>query len=227
MRSYARYLWPFLLIFLFLPFFFKKDHIEHFKQTRPSVPAPITSHPWIAQQQLSDVSIEMVRDIEKLELFCSSQKEDLTPVLMRTLLALQAEIPFRFPSELYNVLCIGEPKKKGRFPYTVYKRVYFGDTKLGMPMYFDVRVFNVDEHEVSQIVNWHFETIQGEFQQCGKGFFGHGSYKDEDLSHGFAPKRAFYILSHFKEGHLYVLYSDVPFENADQLWQIVGDNAFL
>lgn len=222
-------LWPYLVLIplLFICFLFKKEPIQSFEHVRPKVPAPLTAHPWIAMQQLGEVVPEMVRDMQLVEEFCLAQKEDMTPILMQTLLALQAEVPFHFPHQLYNVLCITETPKKKHFPYQVYKRVYFGDTQLGMPMYFDVRVFDTTASQAEKIVQWHFQSINGQFQPFQEGFFGCGTYHDEDLTHGFAPSRAVYLVPHFERGRLYVLFADVPIEYADQLKQLVSSHSFL
>lgn len=213
-------LWPFLLIFLILPFFFKKDRIEHFEHVKPAVLAPIASHPWIALQTTSEIVPEMVRDLEKVDAYVAESRDDALPILIRTLIALQAEVPFHFPEELYNVLYITAPPKKGYPYYRIIKRVYFGDTHLGMPMYLDVRVFDADKSELSKIVDWHFQTIKGEFTPCGEGFIGTGAYVDEDSSHGFAKDRALFIFPHMIHDRLFVLYSDVPIENENALRDI-------
>ncbi len=213
-----RALWSFFLILPLFPTCFKNEHTVQFKHVKPAVPKPVSAHPWIATQAGAKIVPEMVRDLEKVEAYTADQKEESLSILIRTLLALQAEVPFHFPDELYNVLYITEqPHKKGYPIHRIIKRVYFGDTDLGMPMYLDVRVFDVDQSEISSIIETHFKSIDGEFAPCGEGFIGKGIYANEDSSHGFAKERAVFIYPHIAGERLFLMYSDVPVENETAL----------
>ncbi|MCH9608992.1 MAG: hypothetical protein S4CHLAM45_02670 [Chlamydiales bacterium] len=220
-------IYPFLLIFLLFPFFIKKDRVEHFEIKRPTLPSPQFSHPWIAKQKVGAYLPEMERDIELLEAFCDKRGEDITPLLITMLTALQAEIPFLFPENLYNVLCITDVQNRCPFDYRVYKRLYLGDTDLNMPMYLDVRVFDVKKEDVSAVIQWHATLLNGAVERLGEGVLVKGGYTEIDYSHGFAPQRALFLLPHYQEGKLYLLYSDVPLEHCEGLCSIVNSFSFL
>lgn len=206
------------LIFV-LTLFAHKPHCGEIEQKRPKIPNPIIfAHPWIScQPGVTSVNPEMQRDVALLEEFYAhlSNAPNLTE-LMGTLIGLQKNIPFSFPSDLYNVLFITDAKQPSSCPcpYQIYQRLYLGDGALGLPLYLDVRVFDLkgeQKEKVDQILTWHLSEIgfdKKEFLVDDQtfAFLGTGKAIGEG-AHGFAKlmgERGLFLLAKMQNDKLYV-----------------------
>jgi len=249
---------------IFFPFSYKQRPIVKIETFKPTVPSPvivrienpfsllplskksevathhfgnILNHPWVQlQQEVSEISIEMVRDIEAFEQLCENlserraekgesfgSKEEFSNKITQLLKKMQSSVPFKFPSHLYNVLCIPE-SLHAPFAFQVLQRIYLGETELGLPFYLDVRVFNLEnEHKEAQIEaiqNWHFNLLEGgrdvfkKITSNSSFYLGEGKYSAEsNLGHGFeisSGLRGIYLSFFEKENILYVAYASAP-----------------
>ncbi len=190
----------FLFALLFLAQF------EEVVNLRPAVPLPVVicQHPWLATQP--DVEEPWSVDLELFDEFCATQKEPkekLLALAIEKLTQLQASIPFTLPKDLYNVLFISDP--------LVVKRLYLGETALGMPAFLDVRLYEVDKHEVQSVLDGYFAKIKGEFEKVGEAYIALAE-RISDSSHGLATERFVYLEPRYHDGCLYVLFADLPLE---------------
>ena len=97
-------------------------------------------------------------------------------------LFLQKELPFQQFSNLYHIKCLPLPTAS----FEVHKRIHLGDSELGVPIYFDVRVYNKSKEAVLEEL---FASIDGEFvaQKVSEGicYTGQG-IATKERGHGFA-----------------------------------------
>ncbi len=205
----------------------KKGASEVTEKVRPIVPAPILSHPWLdTQPNVMRPNLEMMRDLSLLSEICDSLHSELTheqieTSLIQTLTALQAQIPFTLPQELYSVLCISEPLLdtiKPPVPFQVYKRLYLGETVIGFPFYLDVRVFELDRCGSEELIAWHLETLDGEpsclYQSDNRAIYTSSGERTRATAHGFATgKRGLFFECLEHKGRLFVLYAEAPIKN--------------
>jgi len=194
--------------------------IGHQKPQIPHATVVIKEHPWLQLQPLvSKDNPAFYKDLEKIHEISTQieqySEQELTLALMETLLELQKEIPFSFPEYLYNVLYIEEPPTDAPAPFHVYKRLYLGESELGIPFYMDVRVFDLNFASKEEVIDWHLGILNGEQRnlegKSGCVIYGlrNGDYKD--FSHGFASflgERGLYLDFVEKENFLYVTYAE-------------------
>lgn len=214
----------FLCVTIFLVFRFlgvSQSRVEVLPSAKPSLPEPKIvkkEHPWLSlQPDVQGAHMEIVRDLEKLYTFSSQIDPN---ILIQTLLALQSEIPFTFPDHLYNVLCITEEPLPTPAPFHVYKRLYLGETELGLPFYLDVRVFELANVSIEEIISWHLTILDGmpkklleEENHVSYLCFGNRNQDRPDTTHGFAAlqgERGLFLDFIEKEGRLYVAYAEAP-----------------
>jgi hypothetical protein len=198
------------------------------KIEKPALPAPILvtqDHPWLKiQPAVTGAALEIVRDMEKIRHLSTAipelSEKEIASILMERLLSLQATIPFTFPDSLYNVLCITESEGGEPAPFHVYKRLYLGETELGLPFYLDVRVFELGAITPEEIIAWHLNILEGSCEELpateGETTFlcrGKRAPNRADTTHGFASlqgERALFLKFCEKENRLYVCYAEAP-----------------
>ena len=198
-----------------------------FQIEKPALPEPIVikAHPWLQiQPAVIGASLEMMRDMERIAHLSASigevSEEAITHLLMEKLLAYQTKIPFNFPKNLYNVLCINETASQIPAAFHTYQRLYLGETELGLPFYLEVRVFENKDMESEDLIAWHLDILKGERQEIyssdnRKAFICSGIRNSDrpDTTHGFGTlqgKRGLYLDFYKKEGHLFVCYAEAP-----------------
>lgn len=234
MKKWAGWALFLLSVALFLTLRARADRqqplsLEHHK---PTLPAPhmcrgpsISNHPWLQIQPAARSSVlEIGRDLGKIGEIAQSiprlSEEELTQLLMNKLLSMQEQIPFIFPEELYNVLWIPKSDVAEPSPYQILKRLYLGETELGLPFYLDVRLFDLNRATRDDLVSWHLELLKGT-QQLLRQSENRSTYLCRgirnpvraDTTHGFAAlqgERALY-LDFFEQGsQLFVCYAEAP-----------------
>jgi len=232
MKKTLRWLFFCLCLTTFLAFrmhaFLKKTPPVSYSIEKPKIPEPVTlnfEHPWLQRQpKIKGAAIEVVRDLEKIRLLSASSsaitEEALTQLMMEQLLLVQQDIPFIFPEELYNVLCITESKEETPATFLTFKRLYLGETELGMPFYLDVRVFDLHTCAMENVVDWHLKILNGSYEEIPTAFGqkafvckGKRTTTNQDASHGFAAlqgDRGLFLEFYEKEKRLYVCYAEAP-----------------
>ncbi len=204
----------------------QKNTVSHQTHVKPDVPAPVLitqQNPWLhVQPKVQGGALEIVRDIERVRALCKNlngiSEGELTALLMNKLLPLQGSIPFAFPDQLYNVLCICGTESERVAPFKILKRLYLGETELGLPFYLDVRAFELSALSVDEIISAHLNILDGRFEELNvskdrKAYLCRGkrSSQVEDPTHGFAQnasERALFLDFIEKDGHLYVCYAE-------------------
>lgn len=175
----------------------------------------ILTHPWIAKQTaLKMVVPEMVRDVEAIATFCANYPqcdlEELTTNLIETLEPLQENLPLALPKSLYNVLWIAEKPTSCPFQFRVVKRLYLGESRLGFPIYLDVRQF--DEADAKAVIDWHQAQVAADFISYGKGMVATGEGKMP--GHGWdVSDRVVYLQWGENDQKLYVAYANLAGED--------------
>ena len=199
-----------------------------YKIDKPTLPPPgtiIPTHPWLLSQPfVQEANLEIKRDLEKIrhlsEQLPNLSEEELTNLMMTKLLALQATIPFTFPNTFYNVLCISASEGQIPAPFCVFKRLYLGETELGLPLYMDVRVYDLDSAKSEEIMTWHLNALEGNreelhFSEQRKAFLCRGKQNShrKDTTHGFAAlqgDRGLFLDFYSLDNRLYVCYAEAP-----------------
>ena len=212
---------------------------------RPSLPQPTVmsdKHPWLQMQPfVKNADVEIQRDLEKVHTFSAQvdelSEEDVTYFLIEALISLQTQIPFHFPRDLYNVLCIPDTSSKGLAPYHIYQRLYLGESDLGLPFYLDVRVFELENISVEEVVNWHLSTLEGDVEQlcCEENhsvYILKGTRKpcQQDMTHGFAQllgERGLFLHFLQKDNRLFVCYAEAPYQTFEKNLDFFRDLAAL
>ncbi|MCH9626024.1 MAG: hypothetical protein S4CHLAM123_12130 [Chlamydiales bacterium] len=201
----------------------QKNDAFSIDQKKPQIPdaaVVIKEHPWLQLQPfVQKDNPAFYQDLEKIHEISTQieqySEQELTLALMETLLELQKEIPFFFPEHLYNVLYIEEPPTDAPAPFHVYKRLYLGESELGIPFYMDVRVFDLNFASKEEIIDWHLGILRGEKStlenMSGYVIYGLRNEDYKDFSHGFASflgERGLYLDFIEKENFLYVAYAE-------------------
>lgn len=192
----------------------KTAHEERVKE-KPRVPYALLSHPWIVSQKgVTTVNPEMVRDLSATHTFCEGYGCQPS-FLIETLQSLQGGIPFQFPADLYNVLCIVEFPHNCPYPFHVYKRLYLGESEIGFPFYLDVRVFEEGETIKEEVIRWHQARLDGEinliFDSQQEVIFTSKGNPTQERAHGFGTgARGLFVDAKLHEGKLFVLYAEAP-----------------
>lgn len=222
------------LTFRLLPI--RHNHAETIEKTKPYLPEPVMvkkdplallplardcetarcyfdsllSHPWIqSQPQVRELNIEMVRDLSTLEEISHEISEDITNVCIQALIQLQNEIPFNLPKDKYNVLCIPQATVKAPASYSIFQRLYLGESEVGLPFYLDVRVFELENCSADEIISWHLQALDGEVLSLGESVYISKGYPTRETAHGFAKSmRGQYVAFFEKEGQLFVLHAE-------------------
>ncbi len=213
--------WPLFVlclgIFIALRFAAAQRHSpEVYEKRKPVVPEAVSVqntlllHPWIATQpKINQLNAEIVRDLERLDVVCT--KAGMEPgLLITTLNRLQKQIPFKLPDTFYSLICLPDTS-----PFHVYKRLYLGDTEMGMPFYLDVRVFELEEASAHELIAWHLDLLEGGREELYRSenravYLSSGRRKRDD-AHGFEMgQRGLFVDFLEKEGRLFVLYAEGP-----------------
>lgn len=218
-------------------FFRLQEHRQ--KQTHLPSHKPVVSqgevvhkaHPWLSLQPLViGAEREIARDLEKvhelsLEIGDISE-ETLTYFLTQTLTELQKELPFTFPAHLYNVLMIPEAPRVGPDPFQIYKRLYLGETELGLPFYLDVRRYHLEGKKKDTIISWYLSLIEGELEKVkdsdqALAYVIRGKRNEDQLSapHGFAQflgERGLFLLFVQQGDQLFVCYAEASLSTFQQ-----------
>jgi hypothetical protein len=227
-KKILQWIFFFICLTLFLVFrlhaFLKKTPPTTYAIEKPKLPHPVIvsrEHPWLQRQPMvKGASIEIVRDLEKIRHLAASasnfSEEELTELMMVRLESLQGEIPFSFPEELYNVLCITESTTNAPAHFRTFQRRYLGETELGMPFYLDVRVFDLNACKTETIMSWFLKLLDGKQEEISPNrFFCKGKRRadQQDASHGFASlqgERGIFLDFVQKEDKLFVCYAEAP-----------------
>lgn len=216
-----------LFVFIFLRLHsISKSHspidLQRYKPSVSQANVTLKNHPWIELQPLvKNADLEIERDLNAVANFCKQIKnfseEEATFFLIKTLLDLQRQIPFQFPEELYNLLCIPEPLEQGSYPYDIYQRLYLCENELGFPFYMDVRVFNLATASADHVIAWHLQTLDGEMEilqssDSRSTFLLRGNRSSNRFeSHGFAQilgKRRLFLDFVKVKDQLFVCYAE-------------------
>jgi hypothetical protein len=117
-------------------------------------------------------------------------------------------------------------EKGGLATFHVHKRLYLGETELGLPFYLDVRVFELDTNQSEEIIVWHLTLLDGRKEELlttkeRKAFlcYGRRNASYADTTHGFAAlqeERALFLDFYEKENRLYVCYAEAPLTTFNQ-----------
>ncbi len=221
-----------LVLFLCVRLYPAKENPRSREIEKPTLLPPyLLAHPWVKSQPLKAVNPEMARDLAELnaysaQLFLSNPeltRDVIEAVFIDRLTALQKDLPFSFPGELYNVLCIRETPMESLqppHPFHVYKRLYLGESEIGFPVYLDVRVFEVARDEIQSVVTWHLERLEGEavchFDQRDKKRYTSQGFLSGEQAHGWGKdlgERGLFADFIYRDEKLYVLYCEAPLES--------------
>ncbi len=213
----------------------------------------ILEHPWVKLQTgLTHVTHAMVDDITSLseghdELnkyrakagLPTTSFEDESRSLIATIQEIQATLDplnLQFPHDRYSVLNIPETAPElysTLLPFQVYKRVEMGETELGIPVFLDVRVFDISQQQsaeakqeaIQSIIDWHAKLLRNSAQHfkayaasdalvlIGRGDRDRSHF---DGGHGFATKDRGVLLAFLTDGkHLFVLDLDAPWKDVE------------
>lgn len=218
----------------------------------PDLPqkAALLEHPWIKRQPDIDwISPAIAYDIESLQ----SAYEQLTELrvraghaltsleqdtaqIMSAIESLQAPLEtlkLAFPTDKYSVLNIPEARSDlypSPLPFQIHKRVYWGDADTGIPLYLDVRVFDLpsggDSNLTRELIDWHLGALEGgvnHFEHYIAGdceaWIGHGDLNSSrlDPSHGFGNKdRGLFLGCLQQANRLYILHLNAPWASFEK-----------
>ena len=215
----------------------------------------ILEHPWIlAQPHISTLSRLMVEDIRSLShayalRSAQMQKIGVTPPsyqeeanficrhlqrLQRKIEALSLEFP-HYAYSLLNLPAINPTAYSTPLPFNIHKRVHLGSSTLGMPIFLDVRVFELDAHkereardrDIKAIIAWHTDLLEGgetnfkKLDHTGATvLIGHGkrNMAHFDNAHGFnLEERGVFLACLKHQMRLYILHVDAPYSSFQEL----------
>lgn len=205
---------------------------------------PLWNHPWLRTQPYITEINEVIRDdLDSIEEVCHalakqrikagfppvSKEEDRESILqqIQTLQQPISQLGLSYPQQWYSLLNLPHTDSK-HYPlpidFQIHKRVYVDDNQWGMPVFLDLRVFQLDqffyEERAQEVIQWHSKLLketEAFFRSYdGKNWtvlLGRGSYNKEhfDPSHGFSSEdRGIFIAYRRDADKLYLLFLDAP-----------------
>jgi hypothetical protein len=106
------------------------------------------------------------------------------------------------------------------------KRIYLGETKLGMPFHLDVRQFGLKQHSADDLIDWHLNILKGSTEEIylsdkRKIYLCRGIRNPDrpDTTHGFASiqgERALFLDFYLNDDCLYVCSAEAPLETFEE-----------
>ena len=179
------------------------------EQNRPTLPPPNYSSSLEQQkdEERFDEVVSVISDENDL------RNDDVKELLFSALDRMEREIPFNFSQDLYTLRCLPEPTSD----FEVHKRMHLGDSSLGVPIYLDVRVYQMRKDQVLQKL---FAAIEGTFERVpseeGACYIGRGQRLFEESTHGFAAalgERGVFFHLVEQDDRIFVTYSEAPWDD--------------
>jgi hypothetical protein len=210
----------------------------------------LLNHPWLIQQpqitRLSKVIIDDLNSISTAHTQLSKQLvlanknspslEETTSKITQHALMIQNQLTgmgFNFPKNYYHILNLPDSERlqvATPRPFQVHKRIHLCDNAMGIPVFLDLRVFDLGKSlppekqhiEILKIVDWHTKLLDNGYDDFRKlaskdrlVLLGRGNRNTEhfDNSHNMLSKdRGVFLAFSAKDNFLYVLHADAPWE---------------